>query len=475
MITVTKLETLTSDLDLRLDYKYYSLVVENFIHVGKAKNNQEFIKLKDVLHPRYRNFSYQPDMEYKGITTTNENFDEIGNIVDFDLVTFDEHPDRLKYKVKKDYLLLSSLKGAKCPPFLIADEWENAVFSNGFYIYEIAEGNHPVFIKYLLQSSYFRSILDEHLYRGIGISTFKERDFLDIRIPKVSYETQKQIVEQIRPIEHEIEPLIKGKIKLVEVVNRVLGKKFGFDAESLLSRKKTLVYQHGLAQNSKSFDLRSSHKFHNPAYFEVDNILHKLGCKKIKYSLAKDIRLGAGVSPSDIDQNASTYFISPAAMSKGYVSLSEAWVVSQDYFEKNKKRFAVKKGDILLRRSGMSIGKVAIVQDEMDAVYSDFMMRVQFNPKLAYPKFVYYFFNSILFQSLIERDKKGLQLPNIFPSQIKNFPIPDISISQQIALADEIQSEMDIQNSSIKQILKKRKEIEKHVLDAIGISKQGNW
>jgi hypothetical protein len=76
---------------------------------------------------------------------------------------------------------------------------------------------------------------------------------------------------------------------------------------------------------------------------------------------------------------------------------------------------------------------------------------------------------------LIERDKKGLQLPNIFPSQIKNFPIPDISIPQQIALADEIQAEMDIQNSGIKQILKKRKEIEKHVLNAIGISKQGNW
>lgn len=474
MITIQKLDALISDFDLRLDYKYYSLVVGNFIYVGKTKN-QEYIKLKDILLPRYRNFIYQPDTEYKGVSTTNENFDEIGNIVDFDLVTIDEHPDRLKYKVKKDYLLLSSLKGAKCPPFLISDEWENAVFSNGFYIYEIAEGYHPVFIKYLLQSSYFRSILDEHIYRGIGISTFKERDFLDIRIPQVSYEAQKRVVEQIKPIENQIEPLIKGKVKLVEVVNRVLGKRFGFDAENLSSRKRTLFYQHGLVQNTKSFDLRTSHKFHNPAFFEVDEILQKIGCKKIKYCLAKDIRLGAGVSPSDTDNNGNAYFISPAAMSRGYVSLSEAWVVSQDYFQKNKKRFAVKQGDILLRRSGMSIGKVAIVQDEMDAVYSDFMMRIQFNPNLAHPKFVYYFFNSILFQSLIERDKKGLQLPNIFPSQIKDFPIPDISISQQIAIADEIQAEMDIQNSGITEILKKRKEIEKQVLNAIGISKQGRW
>lgn len=117
MIAKRSLSEITSDFDLRADYKYHALSKDYFIKI--PSNAGTTVKLKEVLCRRYRDFQYDEDAEYKGIPTSNEYFDEIGNIISFDTVTSENHPDRLRYKVKQGYLLISSLKGAKTPPFLI--------------------------------------------------------------------------------------------------------------------------------------------------------------------------------------------------------------------------------------------------------------------------------------------------------------------------------------------------------------------
>lgn len=140
--------------------------------------------------------------------------------------------------------------------------------------------------------------------------------------------------------------------------------------------------------------------------------------------------------------------------------------VCSDYWNANKRRFSIKKGDIIIARSGEgTIGKAAIIKDDFDAIFCDFTMRVRvagYNPF-----FLCYYINTEMFQSLIERDKKGLgNNTNIFPSQIKEFPIPDISLPRQDFITEKIDAIFTAQRAIDVEIDAKRKKIERLVLAA---------
>ena len=75
--------------------------------------------------------------------------------------------------------------------------------------------------------------------------------------------------------------------------------------------------------------------------------------------------------------------------------------------------------------------------------------------------FAYYYFRSEYFQYLIEINKKGLgNNTNIFPSQIQEFPIIDIPLSNQKIIADEIRKKLYNQERIKKQIKLAQQEID---------------
>jgi restriction endonuclease S subunit len=83
-----------------------------------------------------------------------------------------------------------------------------------------------------------------------------------------------------------------------------------------------------------------------------------------------------------------------------------------------------------MARSGEgTIGKVAIIdKEENEAVYADFTMRIRL--KGYNSTFAYYYFRTDFFQYLIYTNKKGLgNNTNIFPSQLRELPIPEISLA----------------------------------------------
>ena len=50
----------------------------------------------------YTNFEYLEDEEYKGIPTGKQYIDEDGEIIDFQNVNLENHPNRLKYRINKE-------------------------------------------------------------------------------------------------------------------------------------------------------------------------------------------------------------------------------------------------------------------------------------------------------------------------------------------------------------------------------------
>ncbi|MDR1700230.1 MAG: restriction endonuclease subunit S, partial [Lachnoclostridium sp.] len=200
-----------NDSALRCDVKFYHTMSESGWNLFNAPEENN-LRLADIIKEDYALCTYQDNIEYKGIPTGQTFLDDDGDIIDFQPVTSDNHPGRLKYTVTSDHILISSLRLAKSPAlnFDIANLNEY-VFSNGFYIFKVKDGWNKRFVLYLLRSHKLKAFLNNNLYRGIGISAYKAEDLLKIKISNIPLESQNEAVTHIASIENNIKKL-KSKI-----------------------------------------------------------------------------------------------------------------------------------------------------------------------------------------------------------------------------------------------------------------------
>ena len=83
-------------------------------------------------------------------------------------------------------------------------------------------------------------------------------------------------------------------------------------------------------------------------------------------------------------------------------------------------------------------------------------------------QFAYLYMRSCYFQFLIEVYKKGLgNNTNIFPVVIQEFPIPDISLSEQQRIVDEIKAEIKKQDNINAEIESLRSQIDDIIIQTI--------
>ena len=222
-------QELAKDQFLRNDEKYHSFLYSLDWNLFRLKK-RDLVSLKNILVNDYNLFNYEDGEEYKGIPTGQTYLDKDGEIREHQPVTIENHPNRLKYKISNDNILISSLRLAKSPAlYFESEDLSDYVFSNGFYVYKVKKEWNIKFILYVLRTKKLRNILDENIYRGIGISAYKDSDLKNIKIPLISKSKQDQIVAQIEPIEKRIKEL-KNKIALAqEIINKVFVREFKFD------------------------------------------------------------------------------------------------------------------------------------------------------------------------------------------------------------------------------------------------------
>lgn len=460
-------QELAKDTFLRNDEKYHSFLNSSDWNLFESKS-KDLVSLKDILVDDYSLFNYEDGEEYKGIPTGQTYLDEDGDIKEFQPVTAEDHPGRLKYKASNNNILISSLRLAKSPALYF--ETENLfdyVFSNGFYIYKVRKGWNNKFVLYILRTKKLKNILDNHIYRGIGISAYKDSDLKNIKIPLITKNRQDQVVDQIEPIEKNIKELKRQIAPAQEIINKVFSREFEFDLKKFEELKKIKNYYLELSNFANNRDVRQSVKFHREAGIFIIEQLKKITGKKIKHFIAEPIVLGTSISPSDYDDNGNYYYVSMANIKNWKFESVDARLVSKEYSDKNKNK-TVAKDDILIARSGEgTIGKVALINDEdLQGIFADFTMRIRLrNYK---PLFAYYYFRTNYFQYLIEVNKKGLgNNTNIFPSQIQEFPMIDLSMQDQQKIVDEIKMELNKQESMRQKIKIERNKIDEIIEQAI--------
>jgi type I restriction enzyme, S subunit len=372
-------------------------------------------------------------------------------------------------KLRKDDIILATI-GATIGKINLAREFENGTFSNNTILLRLKdkENHNPYFYEKLFQDT----LLQKYIWGVVSQKAqpnLQTYDLQNIKIPLIPKPKQDQIVAQIEPIEKKIKGLKSQITPAQEIINKVFAREFEFDLEKFEELRKIRNYYLDLSNFANNKDIRQSVRFHKESATFVMQELKKVTNSKLKKFLAEPIILGASISPSDFDENGEYYYVSMATVKNYKLEIDESQLVSTEYARANMNK-SINKNDIIMTRSGVAIGKFALIENDVNGIFADFTMRIRLKNYNHY--FAYYYFRSDYFQHLIHTHKKGLQNQNIFPGQIQEFPLVDIPPKDQQKIVYEIKTELDKQEEIKQKIEAERNKIDEIIEGAINGGKE---
>jgi hypothetical protein len=363
-------------------------------------------------------------------------------------------------KVRKGDILMSKVRPYLKKIIFIDNDLSKCYFTSAFI--DIHPVRMPKVLFYALKKTFIDDI-NSLSRQGKSYPTLNQSDFVYLKFRKSIIDTlrtnEAEITAQILLIEKKIKQLKTKVLSDEQIINKVFTREFGFDITAFEKQKTIKKFKIKFSDFSNNADLRNSVKFHRPSAEFVLKKLNSISDKKVKNYLAEPIVLGSSITPSQYSENGDYYYISMACIKNWKFEPDNAQLVSNEYSMNNKNK-TVFRNDILLARSGEgTIGKTALIEEDCKGIFADFTMRIRL--KNINPLFVYYYFRTDFFQYLVEINKKGLgNNTNIFPGQIKEFPMPNVMLRRQREIVNEIKAGLVSQECIKQKIIDERNRID---------------
>ena len=325
------------------------------------------------------------------------------------------------------------------------------------------------FVLYILRTKKLKSILDNHIYRGIGISAYKKEDLLKIKIPLIAKPKQDQIVIQIEPIEKKIKELKAQISQPQEVINKVFAREFGFDLENADEKKKNMIHYSSLidvANEELKFDISLKYRFifnkyvKNPSkneWIELGKVVEVKGGK----------RLPKGQNITEEDTGFKYVRVDDLSWS-GIFDLENIKYISEENHKKIK-NYISKENDILLTIVGATVGKCGLVPLELDGenITENFARLIILDKEKYLPEYVNYCLQSKTSVYQIDEYKGRSSQGKLALFRIKKIKIPNIKPELQQKIVDEIKAELDKQEEIKNKIESERNKIDEIIEKAI--------
>ncbi len=87
----------------------------------------------------------------------------------------------------------------------------------------------------------------------------------------------------------------------------------------------------------------------------------------------------------------------------------------------DRNRFSLQLGDIVIARTGATVGYAKLIRDEVDAVFASYLVRFRVDPKLADPGFVGRLVESIVYKDFVKSRVGGAAQPNANAQVLGSF------------------------------------------------------
>lgn len=470
-----KLSSINQDDTVRIDAKFGLLMETSGYDIFKT-NKPNLIPLKEVLIPNYQLFDFEEDEEYYGIPTGKEYTNEFGDITSSQIVTREDHPNRLRYKADEESILISSLKGARTPALNFDFDLSKYVFSNGFYIFNVTQNWKKEFVLFLLRTERLKSALDNNLFRGIGISSYKESDFLKIKIPHISVKAQNCALEKITPINQELKILKESRLQSEKIINQVFSNHFKINLDEVHKIDKTRILSIPLSNvKINNSGLRGSLRWNKMQY--IQNIIYsKIDCIETLGRFIQSTK--NGWSPLSVEGGEGIPVLGQEHFSSNTILKIDP-SKSTEQTRNNIDDFFIKEGDFFVSR-GNTVDLVAlasIVGEEIedDIIYPDLYIRIEFDETNVNKEYLAFLFNSFIGRLYFKYVAKGKNqtMVKVSSAELLNFRVPIPSKEQQAEIVEAIKTQLDEQKEIDRQIEEKQQAINKIIEDAIK-SEQAN-
>ncbi len=144
------------------------------------------------------------------------------------------------------------------------------------------------------------------------------------------------------------------------------------------------------------------------------------------------------------------------------------YYISEEKF-KEMKAFEVKRGDMIISCSGVTLGRICLLPDDAaTGVINQALLKVELDEKIMVKEYFKELFRSETFQRLIFGKSLGTAMPNMVGmTELKEIPIPVPSIAEQKVILKEIESRLSVCDKveeSISQSLEKAKALRQSIL-----------
>ena len=107
--------------------------------------------------------------------------------------------------------------------------------------------------------------------------------------------------------------------------------------------------------------------------------------------------------------------------------------------ENNFKRFQLKKGEIIIARTGATIGVNLLIQNDLRSVFNNGLIRIKVNEEKITPEFLFYQFQSSYYRNYIESISGGTSTqPNMQINVLLDFEISVPSLPEQQIIGDTL-------------------------------------
>jgi len=397
----------------RLDAEYYQ---PYYLEIVKNLDKLKAIPIKEVAVNPKRKFKPQTDENFQYIEISEVDL-STGEYSKSEILGEDA-PDRAQWVVRKDDVIVSTVRPIRNAVSLIKEDAEDLVCSSGFAVLEPKKVDSEYLFVYLKTRPIVKLL--DRLTTATMYPAITSDDVLNTKIYLGNEKFRQEIKNKVIEAQGELE-----------------------QSKSLYSQAENLLLEElGLKDFKPKDDLccvvnlsniKSIHRI-DAEYFQpkYEKLIEKLSLKKPKSLVAFISNYSTGFPfESWKYQEEGIPLVRINNIRKGYLDMSDVACLTEDDYLSAPKDIA-KSGDIVLSMSG-TIGMTAIIPDDMPK--SSINQRIlRFTPKGIDKFYLTLLLNTIVGKYQLERIGTGGVQTNISYKDIKKILIPELkNIQQKIA------------------------------------------
>jgi len=196
---------------------------------------------------------------------------------------------------------------------------------------------------------------------------------------------------------------------------------------------------------------------------------------KYKVILNNSIKLGSlligtpmyGANESAVKYNGNCRYIRITDIDK-YGILKDDKISSA---ENEEIKYKIELNDILIARSGATVGKSYIHEDDtLNAIFAGYMIRFKIDNLKVNPKYIFYFTQLNIYKQWTEAIQRSAGQPNINAEEYSDLDIPNISIEEQNNIVNIMNTAYKIKEQKEQKVKELLNSIDSYILEKLCIN-----